>query len=76
MNIVKKTARPDGSVRMIIELKDGESLRVAPKGRKLIEIDEDAYYRLGEPMDEVMPGNVLADAKRVHWCPIEQRWIA
>lgn len=44
---------------------------------KLIAINEDAYYKLGEPMhEEVFAGHILADASLTCWCSIEQKWIS
>ncbi len=75
MKIIKSTPRPNGVTRLIIELAPGEAMRVARPGRQLVEIDPDAHYRLGQPLqDDVMAGHILADATRVHWCSVEQKW--
>jgi hypothetical protein len=75
MKIVKSTERPNGVTRLIIELQPNEGIRCVRDGHELLTIDTDAHYRLGEPMrDDVIGGYILADAKRVHWCSIEQKW--
>lgn len=37
-------------------------------------VDPNGFYQLGQPLDEVVPGHVLAGATRVYWCCIEQKW--
>lgn len=61
------SVRGSSRVRVTVELDAGE---------QLIAVDPDGYVRLGEPMDDVMPGHVLCNSVRVTWCPIEQRWIS
>lgn len=85
MKIIKSTPRPGGKTRFIIELdadeniqpyKDGEKVAVASKGETLIAINPDLHYKLGEPMrDDVIAGHILADAIKVHWCSLEQKWL-
>lgn len=76
MKIFKSTPRPNGKVRMIVELEANEEIRSFKEGQSLVLIDPDHYYKLGEPMrDEVFAGHILADAKRTHWCTLEQKWI-
>jgi hypothetical protein len=43
---------------------------------QLIAIDDRLHYRLGEPLDDVVPGHIVAEAVPVSWCCIEQRWVA
>ncbi len=45
-------------------------------GEKLVVIDPNLHYKLGEPMHEdVFAGHILADATATHWCSLEQKWI-
>jgi hypothetical protein len=75
MKIIKSTTRPNGVTRMIIELDRDEGIRAISIGQSLLNIDPNAFYRLGQPMsDDVVGGYILADAVRVHWCSIEQKW--
>lgn len=55
-----------GRRRVIVELDANEVL---------LAVNEDAYYELGEPMDDVMQGHILSKARLTCWCPIEQKWI-
>lgn len=43
---------------------------------QLIAIDDRLHYRLGDPLDDVVPGHMLTDAVPVMWCPVEQRWVS
>jgi hypothetical protein len=74
MKIIKSTPRPNGVTRLIIELQPNEGVRCVREGQALLTIDPDAHYRMGYPSDDVIGGYILADAVRVHWCSIEQRW--
>ena len=76
MKTIRQTTKPNGVVRMTIELGPGESLRTCRKGQTLVLIDPDQHYKLGEPMrDDVFAGHILADAKRAYWCSLEQKWL-
>ena len=43
-------------------------------GDKLIAINDDRYYQLGDPLNDVVSGHLIADVKEVTWCSIEQKW--
>ena len=68
MNVLKVTKRRDGSTRVVVDLKPGESL---PN----MHFHDDRHYRLGHPVNEVMAGHILAEAVPVQWCSLEQEWI-
>jgi hypothetical protein len=36
---------------------------------------ENAFYKLGGQMDDVVPGHVLQEARPVVWCHFEQKWV-
>lgn len=36
---------------------------------------EDAFYKLGGQMDDVVPGHVLQETRPVVWCHFEQKWV-
>lgn len=84
MKIIKATPKPGGKFRLIVEVEADESLyavtagqqfAVAQPGEKLLTINPDAHYTLGEPMrEDVIAGHILAEAKATHWCSIEQKW--
>lgn len=58
----------DGRVHVLIELDPTEAMPVPA-------YYDDAMYRLREPMDDIVPGHVINDAKRVYWCPVGQDWV-
>lgn len=67
MKIISQTDKTGGRIRVVLELAPHE---------KLVVIDPDAHYKLGEPMHEdVFAGHILADATPTTWCSIEQKWI-
>lgn len=54
------------------------------KRRVVVEVDQDEnlmsffddrHYKLGEPLDEVVPGHIITGAMFTTWCPIEQKWV-
>lgn len=44
-------------------------------GEQLLAINPKQYYELGEPLEDVVQGHIIADAAPVLWCPIGQEWI-
>lgn len=84
MKIIKSTPKPNGVVRLIVELqpsegiravKDSENFATCPAHLKPLIIDPNAHYSLGEPMrEDIIAGHLLAGARLVHWCSIEQKW--
>ena len=54
-----------GVRRVTVELAPGENLQA---------INPDKYYRLSDPMDDVIAGHILAGAAMANWCSIEQKW--
>lgn len=58
----------DGRVHILIELGPTEAMPVEP-------VKEHAHYRLGYPIEDVVAGHIIADARRVNWCSLEQKWI-
>jgi hypothetical protein len=47
---------------------------VLRKDEQLIAVDENAKYHLPEPLDMVVGGNYVANATKVYWCSILQKW--
>lgn len=66
MTTIKDVTLSNGKRRLTLELDPGE---------QLIRLRPNAFYRLAYPCDEVLPTYVLDSIHRVHWCPIEQKWI-
>jgi hypothetical protein len=52
--------------RVVVELDPGEHL---------LAIHDDRFYRLGEPLDEVMAGHIIGNAHKVEWCSLKQGWV-
>lgn len=69
MKIVSQKRLAGGKRLVVLELDATEPMPVQ-------QYKADAFYRLGEPLDDVVQGHILAAAHQVHWCPIEQRWYS
>lgn len=68
MRVVHEKTLKNGKRHVLVELSRGESIVPA--------IDRDAHYSLGEPlMGDIYAGHILADAYKVFWCSISQKWI-
>jgi hypothetical protein len=64
---IKHTKRlKNGKRHVLVELDENETIHT---------FDEDSYYKLGYPFDEVVRGNNLTEAVQVMWCVIEQKWV-
>lgn len=75
MKIIKSTPRPNGKTRLIVELEPDEDIHAVKESNEFLTIRPNDHYRLGEPLhDDVMAGHILAGARRVHWCSVEQKW--
>lgn len=66
MKIKREKINKAGNREVTVELDPGESLRAIVAG---------AYYRLHDPVDEVMASHVLAESTRVFWCSTTQQWV-
>lgn len=85
MKLIKSTPRPNGTIRLIIELdldesirvvKEGQDFAIAAPGEKLVKIDPSGHYSLGQPMyEDIIAGHILADATPAHWCSLTQQWV-
>ena len=65
MKITKDFTRKDGIRTVTVQLAASE---------KLMAINEDSYYRLGQ-LDDVVGGYCIIGSPRVYWCSIEQKWV-
>jgi len=61
----------------VATLKRGRRVTVelAP-GEYLLSFKEDAYYRLGGQVEDVVQGHVITDSYQVSWCSIGQEWVS
>lgn len=66
MKIVKDFTTAKGVRRVTVELAEGE---------KLVAVRESSHYRLGYPIEDVVPSHVLSNAGPVVWDPCSQKWI-
>ena len=57
----------DGRIHVLIELAANEAFPVAP-------INEDGYYRLNYPHDEIVQGHHIKNPQRVYWDTLSQKW--
>lgn len=64
---MKETTLKDGTRRVEVKLKKGEHLMI---------IKDDAYYQLGNQMDDVVYSGTLVDSFEVYWSQHEQKWKA
>lgn len=51
--------------RVVLELDHDEEFAV---------LRNDAYYRLGGQMNDIVQSHVIGDMSRVYWCSITQKW--
>lgn len=58
----------DGRVQVLIELGPTDPMPVPA-------VNDNAHYRLGYPVADVVPGHVISNARRVYWCPVAQDWV-
>lgn len=66
MIITSDKTLKNGTRRVTVTLSKGETLQA---------IDPGKFYRLGDPMDDVVAGYILTHPNRVAWCSIEQKWV-
>lgn len=65
MKIVSTKELASGKRRVVVELDANETLMA---------FKNDAHYKLGHPIREVMAAHIITEAERVTWCPIGQEW--
>ena len=59
----------------VATLKRGRRVTVelAP-GEQLLSIKDDAYYRLGGQVEDVVQSHVITEMYPVYWCSVTQKW--
>lgn len=55
----------NGKTKVTIELDDDEVVIVIRKNR---------YYKLADPIDDVVTSRILLESKEVSWCSASQKW--
>lgn len=68
MKLLNSKVLKDGRVHVLIELGPTEGMPVPA-------IKDDAHYRLGYPIEDVVEGHIISEARRVYWCSLEQKWV-
>lgn len=66
MKILSDKVLKSGVRRVLVEVS---------KDATLYALHKDCYVRLGYPMDDVVPSDIVTNAMPVMWCPNEQRWV-
>lgn len=66
MKIISDKLDKDGKRRMTVVLDTSETFKVLRSG---------AYYRLGQPVEDVVASYVLEEAHHVGWCSASQQWV-
>lgn len=66
MKILNERVKPDGSSVFTVSV---------PKGETLMAVRDNAHYRLGHPLDDVVGGHIVSAAQEVSWCVVEQKWV-
>lgn len=57
----------DGRIHVLIELEANEAMPVEP-------VENDAFYQLNYPHDEIVQGYHISDPTRVYWDTLSQKW--
>ena len=66
MQIIKDGRNRKGQRQVTLVLDEGEILKP---------VNDERFYRLGGQTELIVGGHVLAEARRIYWCSIEQEWI-
>lgn len=66
MKIISSTQLKNGKRRVVLEIDPNE---------KIIAVQPDAHYKLGYPLEDVVPSHVLAEAVQTSWCCLDQKWV-
>lgn len=56
----------NGKRHVLVELEPNETL---------LTFTEEAHYRLGGQVDDIVRGHVITEAQRVTWCSVAQEWV-
>jgi hypothetical protein len=67
MKIKHTKTLKDGRRHVLIELGPTEAMPKPP-------LNEDAFYRLGYPCDDIVQGHHIKSPTRVYWDPFDQAW--
>lgn len=45
------------------------------RDEQLIALKQDAFYKLGQPLEDIVGGHHIAAATQVSWCAVSQGWV-
>lgn len=71
MKILKPHTYSDGRRTVTLELTAAE----ARSSYEILYIDHSVMYKLGHPIDDIVHGNHITEARPTIWCVIEQKWV-
>lgn len=63
-----------GSTTTYVKLNPGEAAVIIKPGQTAVLVSDDAYYKLGGQVGDIVQGHVIGDATRVSWCSFNQQW--
>ena len=66
MKITRERANKAGKRIVTVEVGNDETL---------LAFKPDAYYKLGEEINDIVRGGAIIDSGPAYWCQIEQKWI-
>ena len=64
--ISTKTDRKTGARTVTLELEKNENL---------IAIQDNAFYELGEPLNDVVQGHIITNCRPAVWCSVTQKML-
>ena len=67
MKILRERTNKHGKREVVVELDADEHIQA---------IKEDAFYKTGYPVEEVVGGHVILDSVQVTWCSASQEWVS
>ena len=69
---ILKTQKTKAGTTVLIQLPSHHEIS---EGSQLLLIDPKAHYKLGDPIDEVLSGDILTASREVTWDNAEQEWL-
>lgn len=67
MKIIRERINKKGLREAVVELDNGEYIQA---------IRQEAFYRTGYPVEDVVQGHVILGSRQVMWCPLGQEWVS
>ena len=66
MKTISEKTNPKGNRVVTVELAPGEVLMA---------FNPDGYYKLGEPVDDIIAGHHITNSRRASWASDIQEWL-